>query len=308
MLAALKPTAIETHSSLVTEVEVGYTVPIAPAALNSEVQSAKPATQKNKPVELPKATNTKDSVLTDVPKVDLPEAKTLDDSPQVGPEDRAPKTATNGRKEQPESPELLKSEPKKAFKGEVSSDVPTKLTQPDFNRFQVALSTDKPSTENPLQVEPSRESLPESKLVEVVRQVSDKVRLLAAARPKSGVTIHLDPEEFGSITVVVRSIGRMVDASLSVSDDRVREALDRHQGRLVEAMDNHGFVLQNVLVNSQPSGGFQPGSRGGQGSPSDQPRHFGQSPSHGRGDRPFNPPKSNIRAWVRRGEGVDISI
>ncbi|HJP82556.1 MAG TPA: hypothetical protein VJ835_03545, partial [Fimbriimonadaceae bacterium] len=166
-LAALKPTAIETHSSLVTEVEAGYKEPIIPVAFNPEVQAAKPVMQKGKPVELPKATDTKDSVFTDVPKSDLPESTTLDDSPQVGPENRAPKTSTTGKYEKSESPELPKSEPKKANKGEMSLDVPTKQTQPEFNRFQVALSTDRHSTENALQVEPSRESVPESKLVEV---------------------------------------------------------------------------------------------------------------------------------------------
>ena len=144
----------------------------------------------------------------------------------------------------------------------------------------------------------------------VVKQVADRLHMLAAARPKNGVEIHLHPEDLGSITVVVKSIGRIVEAELKASDDRVRQALETNHGRLVEAMDSRGFHLQAVAVSSQNSGGNTSDSQrfAGQHGQS-QSRSSNDSQGHpDHADSHFGQPKSNLRAWVRRGEGVDLAI
>jgi flagellar hook-length control protein FliK len=155
--------------------------------------------------------------------------------------------------------------------------------------------------------------LPAGQVDLVVKQVADKLQMLAAARPRNGVTIHLNPDSLGSITVVVKSIGRLVDTQLTASDPRVREALDQNQTRLIEAMDARGFQIQSVQVSQQSSNSThsEPNKNW---QASDQRQNQSQDNSgqwhgnRGQQDRPFLPPKANIRAWVRRGEGVDLSI
>lgn len=145
----------------------------------------------------------------------------------------------------------------------------------------------------------------------VVKQVADKLHMLAAARPRNGVTIHLNPQDLGSITVVVKSIGRVVDTQLAASDPRVREALDQNQTRLIEAMDSRGFHLQTVTVSQQSGHSTQQESTKNWQQQSQQQNQSQSGHSHGHrghGERQFEAPAARMRALVRRGEGVDLSI
>ncbi len=141
----------------------------------------------------------------------------------------------------------------------------------------------------------------------VMKQVTDKLHMLAAARPRNGVVIHLNPEHLGSITVMVKSVGRMVDTEITASDSRVSEALDQNRTRLIEAMDSRGFQLQSVTVSQQSGNATQQESSRGWQQPSQQ-QNQGQSQGHqGQGERSFNQPKADVRAWVRRGQAVDLA-
>ncbi len=156
-------------------------------------------------------------------------------------------------------------------------------------------------------------ALPPAEIDLVVKQVADKLQMLAAARPKNGVTIHLNPQDLGSITVVVRSIGRMVDTQLTASDARVADALDQNQTRLIEMMDSRGFQVQSVTVSQQSNHSTNQDSKPAwQQSSQQQSQNQSQSGnSHGHrghGNQHFDQPKSDIRAWVRRGEGFDFSF
>ncbi|HVL39544.1 MAG TPA: flagellar hook-length control protein FliK [Fimbriimonadaceae bacterium] len=122
-----------------------------------------------------------------------------------------------------------------------------------------------------LEAPPVREAAPKGKPVEVhastpaeavqtlgrkdamniVRQVIDRLEMLVAARPKAGITIHLDPKDFGSITMVVKTLGDSVDARIYASNDQVRHALEQGRVHLGQAMENRGYSLNSVTVSSQ---------------------------------------------------------
>ena len=148
----------------------------------------------------------------------------------------------------------------------------------------------------------------------VVKQVADKLHMLAAARPRNGVTIHLNPDDLGSITVVIKSVGRMVDTQITASDSRVSEALDQNRSRLVEAMDSKGYQLQSVSVSQQNGHSTQQDSSSKSWQQANQEQgqrqnQSGQQHGHrGHHDRHLDQPKANVRAWSRRNEGVDLAI
>lgn len=146
----------------------------------------------------------------------------------------------------------------------------------------------------------------------VVKQAADKLQMLATARPRNGVTIHLNPEDFGSITVVVKTVGKMVETQISASDSRVSEALDQHQARLVEAMDSRGFQLHTVTVSQQSgqSNQSQDSARSWQQSnqQSNQQQSNNSHGQRGQADQQFHQPRPQSRMSSRRNEGVDLAI
>ncbi|MBC8063867.1 MAG: flagellar hook-length control protein FliK, partial [Chlorobia bacterium] len=145
----------------------------------------------------------------------------------------------------------------------------------------------------PITAEAKPEPLKSGVVDLVVKQVTDKLHMLAAARPRNGVTIHLNPEDLGSITMVVKSIGRMVDTQLAASDPRVREALDQNQSRLIEAMDSRGYHLQTVTVSQQSGHSTQQESTKNWQQQSQQQNQSQSGHSHGhrgQSERQFEPP------------------
>lgn len=96
---------------------------------------------------------------------------------------------------------------------------------------------------------------------QLVRQVSDRIQLLAATRPKEGVVVHLDPPDMGSLSLIVKAGVHGVDASISASNDHVRKALEQSRSELGQSLQNRGITLNSVNVTSQ-----NPGNGQGQGS------------------------------------------
>ncbi len=85
----------------------------------------------------------------------------------------------------------------------------------------------------------------------VINQVADRIEYLAAAKPRGGVTIHLDPKELGSITLVVKQVNGAVDAQVMTENSQVREALTTHQPQLGIALENRGLNLNSITVSGQ---------------------------------------------------------
>lgn len=102
----------------------------------------------------------------------------------------------------------------------------------------------------PAQATGERPNVSSQKAALVLRQVADHIEMLAAIRPKDGVTIHLHPAELGSIVLTVRSSGTAVEAQISASNDSVRQALSQRQSQLSQALGDRGLTLTRVSVST----------------------------------------------------------
>lgn len=148
----------------------------------------------------------------------------------------------------------------------------------------------------------------------VVKQVSERMQMLAASRPKGGVTIHLNPDSLGQITIVVKTAGQAVETLMTASDERVREALDQNHSRLIEAMDRSGYQLQAVTVSSQSGNASQHDSsrQWTQSNPQGQNQDGSRQSSSHDGQRQHNhqfgsrPETARTSHWAK--EGFDYSI
>lgn len=86
----------------------------------------------------------------------------------------------------------------------------------------------------------------------VIKQVTDRIELLIAAKPKQGVTIHLDPGDLGKVTIVVKSQGKDVEAQILTNNESVRQAIVQAKSQLIEQLDQRGFSLATVTVGQEP--------------------------------------------------------
>jgi flagellar hook-length control protein FliK len=109
------------------------------------------------------------------------------------------------------------------------------------------------------------ETLSREKVEHVLRQVQDRIEFLAAAKPKGGVTIHLEPRELGTVTLHVTSRGNEVEAKIDASVPAVRDALNESRHDVARAMESRGMQL-NVSVGSDQ------GSKWHQAKPQASPR------------------------------------
>lgn len=82
------------------------------------------------------------------------------------------------------------------------------------------------------------------------RQVSDRLELLAASRPREAVTINLHPVDLGSVTVVLKIDGGKMAAELFASHDGVRDALKQDADQLATGLQSRGVAMTQVTVNA----------------------------------------------------------
>lgn len=111
-------------------------------------------------------------------------------------------------------------------------------------------------------VKPEVKQLTAAESSSVLKQVADRLEVLAAARPKHGITVHLDPQEFGSITLIVKNSGKEVEAQIFANHDGVRAALEQNKAQLANNLESRGIALQSMTVstdalNSQAFGDAQ---------------------------------------------------
>ncbi len=142
----------------------------------------------------------------------------------------------------------------------------------------------------------------------VIRQVADRIELLAASRPSSGVVIHLEPRDLGSITLVVKSQGDSVDAQLYASHDHVRSALQQSHAQLGQSLQQRGIQLGSVSVGAQADfshGPNNPSANSNEGQP--KPAFNSNHSQNNRNLIQEARSLDEVRA-VRRTAGMDIWI
>ena len=141
----------------------------------------------------------------------------------------------------------------------------------------------------------------------VVRQVAERIENLVAARPKDGVTIHLEPRDLGTITLVVKGLSTALDVQVAASDERVQKGLDASRPELAQALAPRGIELRELRIAHAPtpSGGSTMGGDNPQGRSNSEERPRPPMPSFTVPPRraTANPPIAR-----RDGRGVNLLV
>ncbi len=97
---------------------------------------------------------------------------------------------------------------------------------------------------------------------ETVRKVAEHLDRLLVTRSKSESVIRMQPEELGSITLVVRNVKNDIEAVVTASDERVRELLHDSRQDLVHNLQQKGHTEVRVTVAAEANpGDRQPSHR-----------------------------------------------
>ena len=113
----------------------------------------------------------------------------------------------------------------------------------------VALTVTAPKPLASLEAAPTTPPLSNEHRNLMFRQVSDRMELLAASRPREAVTIHLQPQDLGDVTVIIKNVGAKMSAELFATNDGVRDALKQDSSKLAEQLQSKGVAITHVAVN-----------------------------------------------------------
>ncbi|MEZ5162794.1 MAG: flagellar hook-length control protein FliK [Fimbriimonadaceae bacterium] len=102
------------------------------------------------------------------------------------------------------------------------------------------------ATDAEVKSEAKAESSVRTGLTEAAERVTDFIR---ARRPGS-VTVSLNPEDLGSITVKVAIQGQKIDLDVNATDDRVRHAMTAQRGEFIQQLDTKGMSLGEFRMGS----------------------------------------------------------
>ncbi|MEJ5169837.1 MAG: flagellar hook-length control protein FliK [Fimbriimonadales bacterium] len=114
-----------------------------------------------------------------------------------------------------------------------------------------------------------------------LRQLSDRILLLATSRRKDPVVVRLEPRDLGVLTITVHQAENQVEATVAASNDQVRAALQQTAPVLQQSLEARGLQLASLNIESQTAGMGGFGDRAGQFSSGAQqqplPFRFGEA-------------------------------
>jgi flagellar hook-length control protein FliK len=153
-------------------------------------------------------------------------------------------------------------------------------------------------------VTPLQQSTPVDNRVkdQLLRQVADRIEVLAAARSKESVTVHLDPGDLGEIKLVILQTDGRVEAQVYAKDDRVRQALQAAHAQLDQSLGQRGIKLNQFNVTTLNSG-FSDLTGGNQ-----QPASQQAAPQGHRFSVEASKPARAVTVSAAAGRGVDLTI
>jgi hypothetical protein len=187
---------------------------------------------------------------------------------------------------------------------EPDSDLPPSPESPKIEVKGEAKTEAALRTEGPSKAETVK---PETRLDthNVVRELANRIELMAAAKSPQGVLVHLEPADLGSITLLVKpESGGAVSADIGASNDQVRQALQGSQQTLQRQLELRGVAVANVTVSAQTAD-RDPQQHGQQ--QAYHPRQFHHqpstysAPSYGSPDpvaRPSRLKASGVDLWI----------
>jgi hypothetical protein len=180
---------------------------------------------------------------------------------------------------------------------------PAKETTKDTQLFQAEVAK---RVEGTTEVKPARE-VTQTDLKAVIKQVSDRIEILAA-RPREAVTIHLKPQDLGTITLTVKAVGNLIDTQIAASDQGVRQALEQNHSHLAASLEQRGFTVNQISVSNTSGLNTETQARHQQNQQQQQPNQQArQATTHQFGT---NVPTdlAQARQFARKATGVDLWI
>lgn len=92
----------------------------------------------------------------------------------------------------------------------------------------------------------------------LVRELADRLEVMAAAHQKEGVLVQMEPPELGHITLLVKpEANGSVSAEITATHDQVRHALETSQPEIQKRLELRGVAVASVSVSSEASN-YQP--------------------------------------------------
>jgi flagellar hook-length control protein FliK len=85
----------------------------------------------------------------------------------------------------------------------------------------------------------------------LMASVVNKFETMMAARPRNGVVVQLSPKALGNITVTLKTSGKSVETQIAASHPEVRQALSNSRPELARAIEDRGYTVAGVTVDSQ---------------------------------------------------------
>jgi hypothetical protein len=125
----------------------------------------------------------------------------------------------------------------------------------DSDTLEVARQDTPHSSERPVAKAESRikqDTQPTTEQVQTAKQkVVEHIEELAATRKNGRVTIKLSPDDLGTITLAVRSLGNEIETKVTASNENVRHALQAHRAELVQSVESRGLSMNSFTVGSE---------------------------------------------------------
>lgn len=104
--------------------------------------------------------------------------------------------------------------------------------------------------EAPASVRSAERAEPAPRPEPVERAMEELSDFLSLRRPGQ-VTIRLNPEELGSLTIVVKHTGGQVSAEITATNDAVRTQLSTHRHELAASLEQKGHQLTSFQVSAE---------------------------------------------------------
>lgn len=143
----------------------------------------------------------------------------------------------------------------------------------------------------------------------LMQRVVDQIETLAARRPGGSVTIKLDPEDLGEITLTVRSFGQALTADLQASQPQTASTLEANKAQLVTQLESRGHQVSSVSVTTSTDSSLTQGQSQGQNGQAPLGRDDFQRAVNLREVAAASLSSSPVnRAFERPSQGVDVLI
>lgn len=87
----------------------------------------------------------------------------------------------------------------------------------------------------------------------VVKQMTERIQLLAASRNGEAVMVQISPKDLGSITMTVNAIGKNISTLIAADNATVRHELNNNRSEIELALVQKGYGVASVSVTAQPT-------------------------------------------------------